>query len=71
MLTDVGMNGPSNGVIGADFQSVYPRFVSGVQKGKIEQCLDGEYQVSALIAEFDTTSGACIHIEPISIQGKI
>jgi calcineurin-like phosphoesterase len=39
LLTDVGMNGPFDSVIGADFYSVKKRFLTGIQRGKIEQKL--------------------------------
>lgn len=71
VLTDVGMNGPANSVIWADFLSVKPRFLTGIQKWKIEQSLDAEYVIGALYCEIDDKTGACLHIENIFKRGKL
>ncbi len=71
MITDVGMNWPYNSIIWATAASVLPRCLSGIQKGKIEPQLTGEYQINALVAEIDNTSGMCTHIEPIFYTGNV
>ena len=65
IIADVGMVGPYDSIIGAEPESVMPRFLSGIQRGKISQQLKGESVISALFAEFDTQSNTCQHIEAI------
>ncbi|MDD3145039.1 MAG: TIGR00282 family metallophosphoesterase [Candidatus Gracilibacteria bacterium] len=65
-ICDVGMNGPLNSVIGADFESVKPRFLSGISKGKIEQSLDSTYLVSGVYVEIGDDM-KCEKIEKIRI----
>ena len=65
-ICDIGMNGASNGVIGADFSSVKRRFLTWLQQGKIEQNLEKNYQINAIVCDFDTWSWACTDIQPIS-----
>lgn len=65
IIADVWMNGPHDGVIGASPESVFPRFLSGIQRWKIEQELHGNSVISALYAEIDTTTLKCQHIEAI------
>ncbi len=71
VLTDVGMNGPFGWVIGADYQSVEKRFMSGIQRGKIEQKLKGEYIINALICEIDTQQKRAVSIQNISFTKQI
>lgn len=66
VLCDVGMNGPENSVIGADFASVEKRFLWGIQRGKIEQALTWPYRVSALFIEVDEKSKQVIQLQNIS-----
>lgn len=66
MITDVWMNGPYDSVIWADYESVEKRFLTGIQRGKIEQQLQGKYIINALFAEINDSTGLCEHIENIS-----
>lgn len=68
---DVGMNGPFYSVIGAEFDSVKKRFLSGISRGKIEQALKGPYVINALIVDIDPSSGLCTHIENISFTWEL
>ena len=65
------MNGPRDSVIGADFESVKRRFITGIQRGKIEQQLQGPYIINALYVEIDTETKKCFHIENISFSGEL
>jgi len=47
------MVGPKDSVIGADFESVKERFLTGVYRQKIKQSLDNNYVLSFLVAEVD------------------
>ncbi len=71
IITDVGMNGPYDSVIGACYSSVEKRFLTGIQRGKIEQQLTGPYIISALFVEIDDSTGLCTQIENISYTGNI
>lgn len=65
MITDVGMNGPFHSVIGADFNSVKKRFLSGIQRGKIEQKLGKEFIINAAVFDIDDEN-RCRSVENIS-----
>lgn len=69
LLSDVGMNWPKNSVIWATFESVRNRFLSGINKGKIEQSLDKNYQVCAVLVDIENNS--CKKIEKIRINHKL
>lgn len=66
IISDVGMNGPFESVIGAKYDSVEKRFLTGIQRGKIEQQTKWKYIINALYAEIDGTTKMCTHIENIS-----
>lgn len=70
ILSDVGMNGSINGVIGADYGSVKKRFITGISKWLISQNLDPNYVVSGVVFEIDE-SGKCNWVEKIRINSKL
>lgn len=70
MISDIGMNGPFDSVIGADYHSVEKRFLSGIQKGKIEQKLSGPYIINALFVEIDDSTKMCVSLENISYTSR-
>ncbi|MDD2871072.1 MAG: TIGR00282 family metallophosphoesterase [Candidatus Gracilibacteria bacterium] len=70
IITDVGMNGPLFSVIGAEYSSVEKRFLTGIGKGKIEQCLDKNYVVNGVCVEIGDAM-KCTNIEKIRIRGKL
>lgn len=70
VLWDVGMSGPLYSVIWADFDSVKKMFLSGVFKWKIEQSLDENYLVNAVLFDIDDT-GKCKNIEIIKRKSKL
>ncbi|MDD3794282.1 MAG: TIGR00282 family metallophosphoesterase [Candidatus Gracilibacteria bacterium] len=65
-ISDVGMNGPYNSIIGADYDSVISRFLTGIGKGKIEQSLDPTYLVSGVFVQIGDNK-KCEKIEKIRI----
>lgn len=71
LIADVGMNGPAYSVIGADPESVKKRFMTGIQKWKIEQSLRKDYVINAVYIEVDETNGEAQHIENISLRKKL
>ena len=70
-ITDVGMNGPLNSVIGADFGSVKKRFLTWLQRGKICQSLDKEYVISGISIDIDEQTQKCKWLEKIRIYSKL
>jgi calcineurin-like phosphoesterase len=66
MMTDIGMNWPFESVIWADFQSVRNRFITGLQRWKIEQKLSGKYIINALLVEINIQTWMSETIENIS-----
>lgn len=71
VITDVGMNGPRNSVIGADFASVEKRFITWIQRGKIEQQLTWPYIINGICIDIDEETKMCKNIENISFVGKL
>ena len=65
-ICDVGMNWPLNSIIWADFESVKSRFLSWINKWKIEQSLDSTYLVSWVYVEI-WDDMKCKKIEKIRI----
>jgi metallophosphoesterase (TIGR00282 family) len=70
ILSDVWMNWPLYSVIWADFKSVEKRFLTGLNKWKIEQCLDKNYVVNWAIFDIGDDM-KCEKIEKIRIRGKL
>jgi len=71
VITDIGMNGPYDGVIWAEYSSVEKRFFTWIPRGKIEQKLNGKYVMNAIVVDIDTDSWLCSHIENISFTGNL
>lgn len=71
MISDVWMNGPHGGVIWAEFESVKKRFLSWIQRGKIEQRITKDFQINALLIEIDDVSNKPYKIEKISYIDRL
>lgn len=70
-ISDIGFNGALYSVIGADFWSVKKRFLTGLQKWKIEQSLDKNYVVSWIVIDIDESTKLCKSLEKIRIHGTL
>jgi len=70
IISDIGMNGPLYGVIGADYGSVRKRFLSGISKWLISQSLEKDYLISGAIFEIGD-DGKANWIEKIRIEGTL
>ena len=70
IISDVGMNGALYWVIGADFNSVRKRFLTGVSKWLIAQSLDSQYVVSGIVFEI-WNDGKAEKVEKIRIEGTL
>lgn len=69
LISDVWMSGPLYSVIWADYNSVEKRFLSWVNKWKIEQCLDKNYVVNWVCITIESMK--CTWIEKIRIRWKL
>ncbi|MGH9833512.1 MAG: TIGR00282 family metallophosphoesterase, partial [Blastocatellia bacterium] len=65
-LTDLGMTGPHDGVIGTQTQIVIERFLKGLAP-KFEPC-EGEIKLNGLIVDVDETTGRALHVERLSLN---
>lgn len=70
VIGDVGMTWPLYSVIWADFHSVRKRMLTGIQKGKIEQCLDKNYVVNGIFVEFGKDK-KCVNLEKFRIRDSL
>ena len=70
-ITDVGMTGPHDGVIGMRFRSVIPRFLQGIPHRFA--VAEGDVRLCAVIADIDDDSGKATSIERLQIafDGKM
>ena len=67
-LTDVGMTGPSEGVIGMESGPVLERFTNGVSERFAVQ-KTGTRQFCAAVAAVDVASGRALDIKRINLRG--
>jgi len=64
LITDVGMTGPYDGIIGVDKELIIERFITRMpQKFEVAK---GRVQFSAIYLEVDDKTGKCTKIERIS-----
>lgn len=62
-ISDAGMTGSFNSVIGMDKKVAIKRFMTGVHQKY--QAADGDNHLCGVFAKVDTETGKCIHIEPV------
>lgn len=68
-MTDVGMTGSFNSVIGLDVDTGIRRFtLASPQRFTVA---DGDARICALLTRLDPVSGRCLHIEPIQTPSFI
>ena len=67
-LTDVGMTGPSDGVIGMESKAVLERFTSAVSERFAVQ-KTGTRQFCAAVATVDVASGRALDVKRINLRG--
>jgi 2',3'-cyclic-nucleotide 2'-phosphodiesterase len=65
-ITDLGMVGPHDGVIGMRSEIVLERFLRGVSS-KFEPC-EGEIKLNGLIVDVDEETGRASRVERLSLQ---
>lgn len=62
-ITDLGMTGPYDSVLGRDKQRVLQAMITGVPTRF--EVADGQAFVSGVVAEVDSDTGRCVHIERV------
>lgn len=67
-LTDLGMTGPHDGIIGMQLATVMPRFITGIAP-RMEPS-EGEIQMNGLIVEVDESSGKAVQVERFSLKHR-
>ncbi len=67
-LTDVGMTGPSDGVIGMETAAVLDRFTSAISE-RFSVVKTGTRQLCAAVATIDVATGRALDIKRIHLRG--
>jgi hypothetical protein len=65
-LTDLGMTGPHDGIIGMQIATVLPRFITGLAP-RMEPS-EGDIQMNGLIVDVDEQSGRAMRVERFSLK---
>ncbi len=68
-ITDVGMTGPLNGVIGVNRESVINRFINGLPN-RFTPVETGDIQLNAVLLEIEQKTGKALSIERINFIEK-
>lgn len=71
LLSDVGMIWAKKSIIGSNFGSLRKRFLTGIQKWKIEQSLDKNYIMNWVLVDIDEKTMKCTHIQKIKKFGSL
>jgi metallophosphoesterase (TIGR00282 family) len=69
-LTDAGMSGPYDSVIGMDKTEPLRRFVTGMSKGRFEPAA-GAATLCGLYVETDDATGRATRVEPVRQGGRL
>jgi len=71
LLSDVWMIWAQKSIIGSNYGSLRKRFLTGVNKWKIEQSLDSNYIMNWVLVDIDEETGSCLSIEKIRKKWKL
>lgn len=66
-ISDLGMTGPHNGVIGVDYEIVLTRFLRGLP-ARFETAT-GDPRLNGVVVEIDERTGKAVSIERIQLKG--
>jgi metallophosphoesterase (TIGR00282 family) len=69
-LSDAGMCGDYDSVIGMEKMEPLRRFVTGMAKGRFEPA-EGEATVSGVFVETDDRTGKAVRVVPVRVGGKL
>jgi hypothetical protein len=70
LMSDAGMCGDYDSVIGMDVDEPLERFLTGIAKDRFTPA-EGEATLSGVAIETDDKTGLCISIQPVRIGGSI
>jgi len=70
MLSDAGMCGDYNSVIGMEKDEPLRRFVTGMPKGRFTPA-GGEATLSGVYVETDDRTGAATRVAPVRLGGRL
>lgn len=70
-VTDVGMVGERDGVIGVQRENIVHNFLHPDDRRAHEFAESGEASISGMFADINETTGVCTHIEPFTIFSTI
>jgi metallophosphoesterase (TIGR00282 family) len=65
-LTDLGMTGPHDGIIGMKTEIVLERFQRGISP-RMENC-EGDNRLNGLIVDIDESTGHAVRVERLSVR---
>ncbi len=71
LLSDVWMVWAKKSIIGSDYGSLRKRFLTGLNKGKIDQSLDSNYIMNGAFIKIDSSNMKCLSIKKIRIEWNI
>ncbi|MDR1832230.1 MAG: TIGR00282 family metallophosphoesterase [Fusobacteriaceae bacterium] len=63
-ITDIGMTGSDNGIIGMSTESVLPKFMTAMPQKFL--LAEGKERINAIVAEINVDTGECISIERLN-----
>ena len=66
-ITDVGMTGPANSIIGADSESLIKMFIGESERFMLTEAETGEFQFNAVVITIDDKTNKATNIKPINI----
>ena len=69
-MTDLGMTGDYDSVIGMQKKAAIGRFITKMPQGRLEPA-EGHATLCAAFIETDDTTGHARHIEPVRLGGRI
>ncbi len=68
-ITDIGMTGPRNGILGMNKDAVINKFITSLPQ-RFEVDTGEQWQLNAVLIDLDLNSGKTTHIERISLDEK-
>lgn len=68
-VTDVGMTGAYDSVIGMKVESVLPRFLDGITRSRFEPA-SGNVRFCSVVMDIDPETGRCLSIERVDLDSS-
>lgn len=70
LMSDAGMCGDYDSIIGVEADEPLNRFLTGIPKGRFTPA-EGEATLSGVMIETDAKTGLCTHIAPVRVGGTL